>query len=194
MRTVNIIFLDVDKYCVECLEKYFGNEINVRIVHSELCDFLSNNQIECVVSPANSFGLMDGGYDLALTEYFGDQMQKRVQQYIASHYYGEQPVGTSFIVDAGKDGCKLIHTPSMRIPCEIKDPLVIYQCMRTTLMCAIENDIKSILIPMFGSGVGGIDADDAAKFMWLAYQQLSNPSPKNNWEQVFADERFDELL
>jgi len=191
---MNIIFLDIDKYHVKCIEKYFGNEINVRIVHSELCDFLSNNQVECVVSPANSFGLMDGGYDLALTEYFGDQLQKRVQQYIASHYYGEQPVGTSFIVDAGAYGCKLIHTPTMRVPCDIKDPLVIYQCMRTTLMCAIENGIQSILIPIFGSGIGGIDANTAARLMWLAYQQISNPSPKSSWTQVCADESFNELI
>lgn len=35
-----------------------------------------------MVSAANSFGLMDGGVDGAITMFFGDQLQKRVQKHI----------------------------------------------------------------------------------------------------------------
>lgn len=34
-------------------------------------DFMDTYDVECVVSPANSFGLMDGGYDLTITMWFG---------------------------------------------------------------------------------------------------------------------------
>lgn len=31
-------------------------------------------RIDAVVSPANAYGLMDGGYDKALTDYFGNDL------------------------------------------------------------------------------------------------------------------------
>lgn len=34
---------------------------------------------DCMVSAANSFGLMDGGVDLAITNFFGDALSARVQ-------------------------------------------------------------------------------------------------------------------
>lgn len=42
----------------------------------------------------------------------------------------------------------------MRIPSVIKDPMVIYHCMRTCLMTAMESGIDSIVIPAFGGGCG----------------------------------------
>jgi len=58
---------------------YFHGESNVKCVAAEFDEFLRSNPVQCIVSPANAFGLMDGGYDLAITHYFGDQLQKRVQ-------------------------------------------------------------------------------------------------------------------
>lgn len=44
---------------------------------------------------------MDGGVDAAITQFFGMQLQKKVQKYIITNYDGEQPVGTSFILETG---------------------------------------------------------------------------------------------
>ena len=163
---------------------YFYGCDDVECVCESLDTFLDNHSVDCVVSPANSFGLMDGGYDLAITEYFGDQLQNRVQKYIIDHYYGEQPVGTSFIIESGVPGCAIIHTPSMRTPQEIKDPLVIYQCMRTTLMCATQNNIESILIPLFGGGCGEVHPKLIAEMMWKAYLQIKKPPQTISWDYV----------
>jgi O-acetyl-ADP-ribose deacetylase (regulator of RNase III) len=48
------------------------------------------------VNPANSFGMMDGGIDAAITAFFGIQLMERVQQRILDDFLGEQSVGTSF--------------------------------------------------------------------------------------------------
>jgi hypothetical protein len=45
---------------------------------------------DCMVSPANSFGMMDGGIDAAIIRFFGDSLMKRVQQRILEDYLGEQ--------------------------------------------------------------------------------------------------------
>ncbi len=166
------------------LELYFDSAPEVEIICDDFQHFMKMRQVQCVVSPANAFGLMDGGYDLAITEWFGDQLQKRVQQYIIHHFYGEQPVGTSFLIDAGKDSQSLIHTPTMRTPQRILDPRVIYQCMRTTLMCAAEHSIESIVIPMFGGLTGGVRPQLVAGMMWRAYQQLKNPPERIDWSYV----------
>ena len=109
---------------------------DVYLVNESFESFMKKNKgnIECVVSPANSFGLMDGGYDLALTNWYGEQLQEKVQEYIINNYYGEQSVGTSFTIPTNKDNQFLIHTPTMRTPEEIVDPRIIYQCMRSTLI------------------------------------------------------------
>lgn len=180
----NIYLLERDLRKCRFLELYFASETNVKIVCDDFQHFMKTHHVQCVVSPANAFGLMDGGYDLAITEWFGDQLQKRVQQYIIDHFYGEQPVGTSFLIDAGRDNQLLIHTPTVRTPQKILDPRVIYQCMRTTLMCAAEYNIESIVIPIFGGATGKVRPQLAAEMMWKAYQQLKNIPKRIDWDYV----------
>lgn len=178
---IYLIERNIDKFFY--LKTFFENE-DVILVNDELDNFLKNNKVQCVVSPANSFGLMDGGYDLALTNWYGNQLQKRVQQYILENFYGEQPVATSFIIEAGKDNQYLIHTPTMRTPQKIADPFVIYQCMRTTLMVANRYNIESILIPMFGGSVGHVEPEIVSKMMYLAYKQIMNPPKRIDWNDI----------
>lgn len=164
---------------------YFGQE-DVQLVNDSFENFISKDYVQCVVSPANSLGLMDGGYDLALTNWYGEQLQERVQQYIIEHFYGEQPVGSSFIIETNQDNQYLIHTPTMQTPQAIEDPRVIYQCMRSTLIEARRNNIESILIPMFGGECGEVKLQIVAKMMWKAYMQLKETPKKLDWE--YAEE------
>ena len=48
-------------------------------------------QIECdaMVSPANSFGFMDGGLDYALSERFGWDLEKRLQKIIKDFFFDQ---------------------------------------------------------------------------------------------------------
>ena len=178
---IYLIEKDYEKF--KYLKPYFAYE-DVKLFNGTLQTFLKNNKIQCVVSPANAFGLMDGGYDQDLTEWYGIQLQERVQQYIIDNFYGEQPVATSFIIKTNKDNQYLIHTPTMRTPEMLTDARIIYQCMRTTLMVAKQNNIESILIPMFGCHTGNVKPQMVAKMMYKAYQQINNPPKKINWNYV----------
>ena len=158
-----------------CWNAYFSAEKDVTVVCDDLHEFLLHNNVECIVSPANSYGLMDGGFDLAISEEFGWDLQERVQKYIVEHYKGEQPIGSSFIIDIGTNNMKLIHTPTMRIPFPVKDPMIVYQCMRTTLMVALENHIESIVIPAFCGECGDVSPKVIGRLMFEAYKQVMNP-------------------
>lgn len=178
---MKIYLLDMNKSITDIWKLYFRNESNVEVVCDNLEHFMDNNDVECVASPANSYGIMDGGYDYALSEYFGWELMNKVQKYILDNYYGEQPVGTSFIIETGYKNIKLIHTPTMRIPSTIKEPMVIYQAMRTTLMTALNNNIKSIVIPAFGGCCGNVPYQQLCVMMYEGYMQIMNPPKELSW-------------
>jgi O-acetyl-ADP-ribose deacetylase (regulator of RNase III) len=182
---MKIYLLSINKGIVKCWEEFFHNEPNVSVVCSDFAEFMRTTHVDCVVSPANSFGLMDGGYDAAITKWFGEQLQQRVQQYIIDKLHGEQITGTSFIIDSGKGNQYIIHTPSMRTPQKIREPLIIYNCMRSCLITAHENNIKSIVIPAFGALTGGVPANIVAELMYKAYMQIKTPPPQSiSWDYV----------
>ena len=184
---MKIYILDESSKKIEIVKQYF-KETNVECVSERFHNFMKKESVECVVSPANAYGLMDGGYDLAITSWFGDKLQERAQKYIIKNYFGEQPVGTSFIINASNNGQKLIHTPTMQTPRRIVDDFIIYQCMRSTLICAYKNKVKSIVIPLFGGGIGGVSAKVIAKMMRLAYDQIHNPPKSLDWDYAHKNE------
>ena len=185
---MKIYLLDINKDMTDAWCKYFKDIEDVEIVHDYFNNFMDNHfDIEAVVSPSNSFGLMDGGYDKAITDYFGEELMKTVQDNILELYYGEQPVGTCMsviiphICHNKKFPMYLLHTPSMRTPEVIKDTRIIYQCMRTTLIEANLLALDNIVIPAFGGLTGRVSCDEVAKMMYLAYKQIYNQPEELNW-------------
>ena len=175
---MDICLLDINKSMVDAWKRHFHpifDEVApVKFAWSDFGTFMEKHEsdIDAVVSPANAYGLMDGGYDGALTKYFGKELQLMVQKKIIQQFCGEQPVGTSISIEIPRHYIWLIHTPTMRTPSAIKDPTIIYQCMRTTLMEAINKNCKSVIIPAFGGSVGRVEPDIIAKMMYRAYLQI----------------------
>ena len=172
LEQMNIYILTVKESDYKVFKSKFKCFKNIIIVKKDFENFIDEHKnVECIVSPANSYGFMDGGYDAAISNYLGWDFQEKVQKYIKKEFYGIQPVGTSFIINAPMSK-KLIHTPTMMIPQIITDCNVIYFSMRSTLICALKNKVKSIVIPPFGAGTGGVDIEDVAELMLNAYNQL----------------------
>lgn len=137
--------------------------------------------LDAVVSPANSFGIMDGGFDHALTVRFGRELPARVQRRIAAEYLGEQPVGTALVVRTGSYPEFLIHAPTMRYPMSIRGTLNVYDAMRAILLAAREynettstneTQIEHILMSGLGTSAGQMEPDEAARLMRLAYDNM----------------------
>ena len=171
---MKIYLIDRNKLMTIEWKKYFCDTQDVEIIHTDFESFMKIYDVECVVSPANSYGIMTGGYDLAITEWFGPQLMKKVRDVIKNNYDGEQPVGTSLCVEIPNSDKKLIHTPTMRIPSRIEDSNVVYRCMKSTLLLAKEKNIHSIVIPAFGGSCGGLDQDVIASLMKKAYDDVIN--------------------
>ncbi len=179
---MKIYLLDINAEMCEAWRKRFFGFSNIEIVCDDFGEFMkTHKEVDCVVSPANAYGFMDGGYDGAITRYFGDGLQKSVQKYITKKLYYEQPVGTSIIVDTPIDGIKLIHTPTMQVPSRIVDYRIIYHCMRSTIITALHNNVKSIVIPAFGACTGGVPLDKVSELMWKAYCQIGTCPKVYDW-------------
>ena len=178
IRDLNIILLDINKDMVRAWDSLFARCNNIRVIHSSLQDYIADNpDIKCVVSPANAFGQMTGGFDLAISGIFGWELQDKVKEELLIKFYGEQPIGSSICIDIPGWDAKLIHTPTMRTPSRIKDSEIIYTCMRSTLICAMENlnPGDTIIIPAFGALCGGIDKELVAEEMYDAYATIAKP-------------------
>jgi O-acetyl-ADP-ribose deacetylase (regulator of RNase III) len=146
---------------------------------------------DLLVSAANSFGLMDGGVDAAIVNYFGEQVAVRVQAKIREEYLGEQPVGTCLIVPTGDPKHPfLAHTPTMRVPEVIAGTDNVYNAMRAMLLAVRKHNaeetqqIRTVVCPGLGSGVGMMTPQDAARQMATAYAHFVDPPTKADWRDA----------
>lgn len=178
LKDLKIYIVSTDMDATDSLKEEFEGIKNVFVFNEDIRDFYDRKsyEIDCLVSPANSYGHMTGGYDAALSDILGWEFQYKVQDVIRRRYFGEQPVASSFIIDTDISGLRLIHTPTMQYPSPIEDDMIIYQCMRTTLICALKHDVSCIVIPVFGGAVGGVRGDVAARRMLEGYLQIKNRS------------------
>lgn len=190
-----LILVDINATLCEELKQSFSKFDNVEVLNQR---FEELEEFDCMVSAANSFGLMDGGVDAAITKFFGSQLQDRVQKYIIENYEGEQPVGSSFIISTNNMKHKwLAHTPTMRVPMPIIRTDYCYSAMRAMLIAVkkhnekCENDsdkIRSVACTGLGTFYGSMQFDEAARQMSLAYETFIAGPPKSiDW--VYARTR-----
>ncbi len=143
---------------------------------------------DCMVSAANSFGLMDGGVDAAITRFFGDELVQRVQRRILDEHLGEQSVGTSMIVPTGHPKHPFIaHTPTMRVPMDIVRTDNVYRAMWAMLLAVrlhnqySERRIQIVACPGLGTATGRVPFAEAARQMALAYRHFLAPPAFIDW-------------
>lgn len=163
----------------EAFRKSFEHLPNVEVIHNYF-EWLT--EFDCLVSPANSFGMMDGGMDAAITQFFGIDLERKVQSQILETYLGEQPIGTSMIIETGHPQHPyLAHTPTMRVPMIIKGTDIPYNAMWAMLLAVRQHNqqshkpIQSIACPGLGTGIGQVPYREAARQMALAYDHFLYP-------------------
>jgi O-acetyl-ADP-ribose deacetylase (regulator of RNase III) len=176
---LKLILVAPNPLLYEAFQKYFNSFPNVEIVNNYF-EWLP--EFDCIVSPANSFGMMDGGIDADIIRFFGKSLMDKVQQRILEEYLGEQPVGTSFIVETDHPKHPfLAHTPTMRVPMTIAGTDVPYVAMWAMLLAVrghnqtAKQKINTIACPGLGTGIGRVPYVEAARMMSVAYDNFLYP-------------------
>lgn len=132
---------------------------------------------DAYVSPANSHGIMDGGFDLLLRIRFPG-VDVSVQREIDERG-GMLPVGHAIVVETGDfDVPYLVSAPTMEVPMNISHTNNVYLATKGLLRAVHEFNqhngqaIQSVAIPGLGTGVGKMPPHFAASQMADAYREF----------------------
>jgi O-acetyl-ADP-ribose deacetylase (regulator of RNase III) len=148
--------------------------------------------VDAIVSPANSFGIMDGGLDLAIRNELGFQIEAEVQEVILNKYHGEMPIGAAEIINTKHDKwVYMIAAPTMRIPENVAFTLNAYIAFRAILIAINsfnesepKKPIKSLVCSGLGTGIGSMEPRKCAAQMRAAYKLIKEPARISSFEEI----------
>lgn len=171
---MEFVFAAIDPALADAFETHLTDLDNVSVFRGSIFEL----ECDAIVSPANSFGFMDGGLDAWYCWRFGDQIQDKVRMAILRYWHGELPVGMADIVETDDDDVPyLIASPTMRVPMYLGDDTINpYLAMRAVIMLLreekfrngthrgkpISDHVRKVAIPGLGTGVGKVSFDLAA--------------------------------
>ncbi|KXX69792.1 macro domain-containing protein [Flammeovirga sp. SJP92] len=177
----------------EAWSKVFEGVENVEVKNQSIFDL----SCDVIVSPANSFGYMNGGIDFAISKNLGWHIEKRLQQKLREDYFGELLVGQATIVETDhKQFPYLIAAPTMRTPMTILRSPNIYLATKALLTLLLHgklddgtplrDKINSIAIPGLGTGVGQVPPLVCARQMRIAWEDVFNEKykTKEGWAEL----------
>ncbi|XP_072018804.1 uncharacterized protein [Amphiura filiformis] len=184
---------DINKDLVAAWRAEFKDHENVQISEGDI--FKNAPAADAIVSPANSFGFMDGGIDMAYSRHFGWQLMNRLQELILTEKSGELLVGDALIVptcqtfwgktertswegyNQGSPIKYLISAPTMRVPEDVSNTNNAYLAFRAVILAVQKHNsqpgcipIRSVLCPGLATSVGCMPPKKCAKQMKYAYE------------------------
>ena len=164
---MKLVLVDIEPMLVDFWKREFTAYPEVDMVCGDILSLAQN----AIVSPANSYGLMDGGIDLLYLKYFGIQIQDRVRDAISRRQEGYLPIGASIVVKTGHPKIQyLVVSPTMLVP-ETIPAANCFFAMNATLRAASSiAGITHLYCPGLGTGVGRVPFDQAALEMGKAYR------------------------
>lgn len=187
---MKIQLIDINQEMCDHWHLQFKNCADV-LVH---CGDFFSLKTDCVVSPANSFGYMDGGLDLAISRKLGWQIQYHLQTQISEKYFGELLVGQAELVETGcSDIPFCISAPTMRVPSILKDTVNVYLASKAIFaLLKRETRINSVTISGLGTGIGQVPYHVCARQMKQAYTDvwLDNYVFPQSWSDAQAQHQL----
>jgi O-acetyl-ADP-ribose deacetylase (regulator of RNase III) len=162
-----LVLVDAAPVVAAALRASFGEYQEVSILQDDILQVAHG----AVVSPANSYGYMDGGVDAAYAAFFGQQLEKRVLQRIDRDANGMLPVGAALLIETEHPRIPfLIVAPTMELP-RSGDATKVFFAMAAilNLVNRYPGKLQDVYCPGLGTGVGAVEPERAASEMASAY-------------------------
>ncbi len=165
---MKLVLVDQDHLLVNHWKKEFAPWSEVDVAAGNILSLAHN----AIVSPANGYGIMDGGIDLLYLQYFGMGVQDRVLDAISRRQEGYLPVGASVVVKTDDPKIQyLVVAPTMLVPEQVS-PANAFFAMSAALRAASNTaGIRHLYCPGLGTGTGQIPPESAATEMANAYRK-----------------------
>lgn len=196
---VHILLKALDYDLVREWEKTFADCPSVRSSQGSILE----ESADAIVSPANSFGYMDGGLDLVYSQHFGWDVEGRIREIILNAYDGELPVGQAIVckIERKQPPFFMISAPTMRVPMKVDQTVNAYLAFRAVLRAVRQHNedgqetpICSVLCPGLGTGEGNMPFEKCARQMRYAYDVVALRRPLRKGGLGRAVENHMELL
>lgn len=165
---MKIVLTAVEPGLLDAWTKFCGDLDCVTIHEGSILDASA----DAVVSPANSFGFMDGGIDARYSQHFGWHVQDKLHELIHARHHGELLVGSAEIVETDDTRLPyLIAAPTMRVPMILgQETINPYLAARAVLLLVrrgtftqgkdsgkqIAEHVQTVAFPGMGTGVGQV--------------------------------------
>ncbi|CAL1698838.1 unnamed protein product [Somion occarium] len=211
MDDLQFTILDPGKSLTPELQKAIGEHIpNLLRHHVTICQTTLAelgppcNKFDCIVSPANSYGRLDGGFDYYLSEALApagdiDAPTRLAQSTLYKKWRGYAPPGTCTLVSLKGTSCEhnkhdcayIALCPTMRTPEIVTwNKEIVYNCI-WSLLTTISNHnsdvndkssgtkgrrIKTVVMTGLATGVGLVSAARYAQQMALAMRDFVDAS------------------
>lgn len=173
-----------DPALVRAWQRVFEDDDEVTAVEGDYFE----HPADAMVSPANSFGIMDGGIDLAIRDALGLGVQTKLQRAIVERWHGELPIGCAEVVETGHERWPyLVAAPTMRVPESVASTLNAYLAFRAVLIaCARQPAIRSLVCCGLATGIGRMEPNRCATQMKVAWQHARGPARIPSFKQIHA--------
>jgi O-acetyl-ADP-ribose deacetylase (regulator of RNase III) len=146
----------------------------IHVAHGDIANLPSD--IDAIVNPANSLGIMVGGVAAAIREAGGQAIEDEAK---AS---APIAVGAAVVTTGGELFTKqVIHVPTMEEPGMKIGVENVRRATRAALLAAARNNLTRIAFPAIGTGVGGVPFDEAARAMVDELRAHRQPQPQEVW-------------
>src|SRR5262249_35410456 len=180
---MKIVLAALGRDLAEAWERHCGNLPDVTIHRGSILDL----SVDAIVSPANSFGFMDGGIDHLYSHRFGWEVEQRLQELIRTRQHGELLVGAAEIVETGNDRLPfVIAAPTMRVPMILTDTINPYLAARAVFLLirngtvpsgvlageAVSDAVSSVAFPGLGTGTGRVGPNTCAHQVRAAIEEV----------------------
>jgi O-acetyl-ADP-ribose deacetylase (regulator of RNase III) len=130
-------------------------------------------QVDAIVNPANSLGIMGGGIGGTIRRHGGDVIQHEAM--------GKAPIaiGAAIITGPGALPCQhVIHTPTMEEPGMQIGAENVRRAARAALIASDRMQFKMIAFPGMGTDLGNVPADEAARAIVEEIRAHKRPFPE----------------
>ncbi|MCS6957806.1 MAG: ADP-ribose-binding protein [Aquificaceae bacterium] len=144
-----------------------------------LCGSILEVDVDVIVNPANSLGLMGGGVAGVIKRAGGEEIEKEAMAKAPIE------VGSAVLTTAGRLKFKgVIHAPTMEEPAMETTEEKVRKAVRASLELADGIGFESIAMPGMGTGVGKLPFEVSAK---VILEEIRGFQPKSLKRVVLVD-------
>ena len=179
VKHISIDFVDRNHPVIQAYADVFGRERDIKF---KVGDILKQPR-GSFVSPANCYGNMDGGIDLAYNDFFKEiDLESKIQTYINEFHGGKLEFGTAQIIPTNDQAHPyVIFSPTVERPGMVSSPSNVQNAMYAIIKEAYEFNkkfeegnemiIDHLLIPGLGTGYGNLSERESAISARMGYKK-----------------------